>query len=73
MTEVYEAMQGCVVTLLLMSGVDARTVRRSSILRVLYVDACAFFVRHLKCIKVISFQVSVPVQMYVSSQKQILQ
>ena len=50
-------------------GVDARTVRLSSLLCVLYVGACAFFVRHLKCIKVISFQVFVPVQLYVSYQK----
>jgi hypothetical protein len=52
-------------------GVDARIVRLSSLLCVLYVGACAFFVRHLKCVKVINFHVSVPVQLYVSSPKQI--
>jgi hypothetical protein len=39
----------------LVCGVDADTVRRSSIFCVLYVGACEFFVRHLKCINLISF------------------
>jgi hypothetical protein len=65
-------MQGFVVTLLLMSVKCAAWMLAQYDVVVYCIGACAFFVRHLKCIKIISFHVSVPVRLHVSSPKQIL-